>query len=95
MVRETVPTDMSAMPELSRLAHEVAVTGKRHVLIENGAEIAVVSPAARRRRSRRPQPFTRDDSLWSIVGIIKDDVPADVSSNKHKYLAQAYMPENA
>jgi hypothetical protein len=35
--------------------------------------------------------FTRDDALWSIVGIADDPGgPTDVSENKLKYLAEAY-----
>lgn len=40
------------------------------------------------------RPLTYEDSLWKIVGIAggegDDDGPTDVSSNKHKYLAEAY-----
>lgn len=36
------------------------------------------------------KPFSFDNPLWDIVGIIHDDGPTDVSSNKHKYLAEAY-----
>jgi excisionase family DNA binding protein len=33
--------------------------------------------------------FSRDDSLWNIVGLVKSGGPADVSENKHEYLAEA------
>jgi excisionase family DNA binding protein len=36
------------------------------------------------------QPFTFDDPLWDIVGMIDDDGPADLSVNTDKYLADAY-----
>jgi excisionase family DNA binding protein len=37
------------------------------------------------------EPTSEDDPLWDIVGMIDDpDGPTDVSSNKHKYLAEAY-----
>ena len=46
------------------------------------------------RRSRRGKPTSEDDPLWGIVGIADaadfPDVPADVSANKHRYLADAY-----
>jgi excisionase family DNA binding protein len=35
------------------------------------------------------KPFTMDDPLWDIVGIGASDVPDDVASNKHKYVADA------
>ena len=45
-----------------------------------------------RRQVRLPEgrPFTKDDSLWNLVGIWDEDGPTDVSQNKHKYLAEAY-----
>ena len=35
-------------------------------------------------------PFTMDDPLWNIVGIVKDDGPTDAAVNHDKYLAEAY-----
>lgn len=111
MAHEPVSTDVGDLPDVARLAHDVAKTGKRHVLTENGAAIAVLSPARQRRRAakaeavaeakpkvvrkRRNGVFTMDDPLWNIVGMFDDtEGPTDVSSNKHKYLAEAYMPES-
>jgi antitoxin (DNA-binding transcriptional repressor) of toxin-antitoxin stability system len=92
MAPKSMPVDVRTMPDVARLAHEVAESGQRRVLTENGVAVAVISPARSRRR-RRARPLTAEDSLWSIVGIIKDEVPADVSANKHKYLAEAYLPD--
>src|SRR4051812_41611171 len=38
-------------------------------------------------------PVKEDDPIWGIVGINpgKDGDPTDVSTNKHKYLADAYL----
>ena len=38
------------------------------------------------------KPFTMDDPLWSLVGMFSDDSDdaTDVSSDKYKYLAEAY-----
>jgi excisionase family DNA binding protein len=53
----------------------------------------------RHKRIRRGRPFTLDDPLWNIVGIADKLVPnrppgpTDVSSNKYKYLAEAYLAE--
>ena len=40
-----------------------------------------------------PPYFDETDPLWSIVGMFSSDGPGDVSSNKHEYLADAYMPK--
>jgi hypothetical protein len=35
------------------------------------------------------KPFSFDNPLWDIVGIIKDG-PSDLAENHDKYLAEAY-----
>lgn len=42
-------------------------------------------PPSRRRR----RPFTMDDPLWTIVGMVQGEGPGDVSQRKHDYLAEA------
>jgi len=94
MTREAVPTDVSDVPALARLAHEVAESGTRRLLTEHGAPLAVVSPVVpRKRRTPRPKPLSRDNPIWEIVGTVTEDVGSDVSENKHKYLAEAYAAE--
>ncbi len=96
MPHEIVTTDISTAPDLARLAHDVASSGTRRVLTENGKALAVVTPIApRRRRQPRPKPLTRDNPIWEIVGSITEDIGNDVSSNKHRYLAKAYASESA
>jgi excisionase family DNA binding protein len=41
-------------------------------------------------KSRRKGPTSETDPLWNIVGVARSEGPTDVSSNKHKYLADAY-----
>ena len=48
----------------------------------------------RRRAARKPEYLTPRDTMWDIVGMDKStDGPTDVSTNKHKYLAEAYLHE--
>ena len=49
--------------------------------------------AAGRSNVRRGRPFTMDDPLWSIVGMIDDPDVAWVSGDKHRALAEAYTPK--
>jgi excisionase family DNA binding protein len=51
---------------------------------------APVQPDHRQDDSLKGQPFTFDDPLWDIVGMIDDDGPTDLSINTDKYLADAY-----
>jgi len=38
---------------------------------------------------------SKDDPLWNIVGIGRSDGPGDVSENKYKYLAEAYLSDQS
>ena len=45
MTREAEPVEIGAIPELARLAREVARTGQPRLLRENGEDLAVLTPA--------------------------------------------------
>ncbi|MHB8576568.1 MAG: hypothetical protein ACYDCQ_14695 [Dehalococcoidia bacterium] len=95
MTSEAAAIDISSMPEVARLVREVAETGVRRVLTENGAPVAEIAPARRRRRRQgHRRPLTMDDPLWKIVGMITEDIGSDLSANKHRYLAEAYASES-
>jgi hypothetical protein len=88
MAREAAPVDISTMPDLTRLAEEVARTRQPRVLRHGDTDLAVLSPTPSPRR-RRTQPLTTEDPLFRHLGTSQSDV-TDVSSNKHTYLADAY-----
>jgi excisionase family DNA binding protein len=48
-------------------------------------------PNRSKRGPKRSGIFTMEDSLWNIVGIGRSDGSTDVSENKYKYLAEAYL----
>jgi excisionase family DNA binding protein len=49
---------------------------------------------APRRPGARGTVFTKDDPLFDIIGIARSpDGATDVSTNKLKYLAEAYLPK--
>ncbi len=95
MARELKPIDITHTPDVLRLAEEVARSGIPRVLRSDDRDVAVISPAPsaapKRGRSKRT---AREDSLREIVGLADaadfPDVPADVSTNTHTYLADAY-----
>jgi hypothetical protein len=99
MASEYEEFDVSDSPALLRLAEEVNRTGRAHLLKHGQKRLAIVSPALENgkrnpaRRPRRRGVLKPDDPFWSIVGIGNSGGPGDVSSNKHKYLAEAYMPK--
>jgi antitoxin (DNA-binding transcriptional repressor) of toxin-antitoxin stability system len=64
------------------------VAAGRQVVVQRDGQLVRLSPA-RKRAKRRPRHFSMDDPLWDIVGVGRSSGPTDVSSNKHKYLADA------
>jgi hypothetical protein len=84
-VQITQATDIVA------LAEEVRRTNRPAMLQRNSENIALLTPV---RDEDEPvlagQPFTMDDPLWDIVGVGESEGVTDVSSNKHKYVADAY-----
>lgn len=96
MARELRPIDISNQPEVLRIAEEVRATQEPRVLRRNREDLAIVTPIRRARSSpSRAKPLRRDDSLFNIVGIAasEEGEPTDVSSNKHRYLAEAYAKQ--
>ena len=66
MTREATRIDISAMPELARLADEVARTGMPQVLERDNKPVALLVPvshSARRQRIRRPTQNDIDAAL--------------------------------
>jgi hypothetical protein len=70
MIRQGDAIDISAMPELARLAEEVARTGTARVLRRDEEDIAVLVPARlpRRRKADTATPEEREASLSSTFG---------------------------
>lgn len=94
MAKEKEPQriDISTIPELMTLAQEVRTTNEPHILQQKGEDLAIltpIKPVAKRRV--RGKPTTADDPLWKLIGIGHSG-KGDVSANKHKYLAEAYLP---
>jgi hypothetical protein len=63
MVRKDPTVDVSSMPDLARLAEEVARTGTSRRLQRDNKDLARLVPARRRSRRRRS---TAPDSLTSL-----------------------------
>jgi hypothetical protein len=95
MTQELGPIDITDNPQLRALAEEVRASGKPRTLVRDHEAVAVLTPApaARRHRGGRPRP-DGVRSLRNLVGLATSrDGATDVSSNKHKYLAEAYLPK--
>jgi hypothetical protein len=95
---EVTSIDVSASPELARLADAVRQQRKPVVLRRGAEELAVLSPVepptvAPKRPRRRRQ--ARSESAW-ILGLAdlgSSEGPNDTSVHKQRYLAEAYAPK--
>ena len=86
--------DISNIPELLRLAEEVQGSNQVTILTKDGEELIKVSPTkATKKRRAKSGVLSKDDPLFSIIGIGRSGV-SDISSNKHKYLAEAYYDKH-
>lgn len=79
MARERIrpEIDLSTMPDLDRLAEEVARTGEARILSKRGRPVAILSPT---RRSRGRKVMTREayeQALASTFGAWKELVDPD------------------
>jgi hypothetical protein len=78
MTREDVRIDVSTMPELARLVHEVARDGRRRVLQEDSIDIAVLSPTRpSRRRARKTVTQAEIDAALATFGAWRDTIDGE------------------
>ena len=93
-MKELKPVDVTATPEVLRLAQEVARSGVPVMLKTDQEDLAVLTPAAKPKLRRgRAKPLTEDDPLFSLIGIGRSETPGGMSDRKHEALARAYRPK--
>ena len=95
MAKEKAPKriDISRIPELLNMVHEVRTTNEPAVLQQDDEDLALLTPVTPKKRSQtKTQPVTSDDALFRLISIGKSRIPGGVSGKKHEYLARAYRP---
>jgi hypothetical protein len=91
MAKESKRIDISNIPELLSIAHEVQRTNEPRILKQDSEDLAVLTPIKPvAKRGIKGKPTRADDPLWDIVGIGETEEATDVAANKYKYLADAY-----
>lgn len=93
MAKEKEPKriDISRIPELLSIAQEVRSTNEPRILQQEREDLAMVTPIKPvTKKSLRGKPTSADDPLWRLIGIGHSG-KGDISENKHKYLAEAYL----
>lgn len=100
MASDPQPIEIGQSPELLRLVEEIEQGGQPRRLCRGGRTVAILSPAPREApgravttRRRRSGILGPSDPFWQLAGIGRSGL-GDVSSNKHKYLADAYYPKD-
>jgi hypothetical protein len=94
MAKEPKRIDISRMPELLSLAQEVRSTNEPALLQQDHEDLAMLTPIKPVTKSKaRGKPTSADDPLWKLIGIGHSG-KRDISENKHKYLAEAYLHRN-
>ncbi len=94
-IQEVRHIDVSNRPELLRLAEEVQKSGEKTVLSLDGEELVEVRPIKPARKKRaKGRTTSEDDLLGKLIGIFDSGGAGDVSANKYKYLADAYLDDH-
>lgn len=90
MTKQLKPVDISDVPQLLDLIEEMRRTRQTLLLRQDDEDLAIVTPVRRTTESpRRRKTFGADDPLWRIVGLDRSN-HSDVSTDKYRYLAEAY-----
>ena len=77
MTREIPPIDISTMPEVSRLAEEVARTRQPRMLRRGDADVAILSPARPRRPKGKAITQADIEAVMALAGTWKGQVDTD------------------
>ena len=88
MAEEATAIDISSMPEVARLAQEVAKTGRPHVLRQEDRDVAVLSPARPRRGRLKGKAVTQADidAALSVAGAWRDWINPDEFKRERREL---------
>lgn len=78
--------DISAMPELRRVAEEVAASGRPRLLTEDGRALAEITPTSRRSVRRRASPAAQRRHFLAAAGswadVDTDQLLADIYASR-------------
>ena len=72
------------MTDFNSLAEEVWRTKQGRLVQREAEDIVEVRPVTRKKAARVPRgkPFTKDDPLWSVIGIGESIEPTDIATHK-------------
>jgi hypothetical protein len=94
MVTDAEPIDISTIPELVRLAREVAASGRSRLLRDGDTDVAVIAPAPPQRRRRRGRTISQADidAALAVAGAWKDWIDPEAFKRERRELQSDYRP---
>lgn len=91
MAEELKHIDITHRPALLQVVREAQSVNEPLVLSQDGEDVAILRPVKRApKRVKRSGVLTREDPLFSLIGIGQSNVPGGVSGKKHEYVLEAY-----
>ncbi len=95
MPKQLKHVDITHKRELLQLVEEVQSAHQPLVLSKGTEDVAILRPMKRpSRRTTTGRVLTREDPLFSLIGIGQSDIPGGVSGKKHDYLLEAYRQQH-
>ena len=99
LMREATPLDVSAIPELAKLAGDIARTGQTVVLRVDDTDLAVIYPIHRRRphevdAPRLPLPrYPKGGVVAATAGVVQYDGPVLTSEAEREAFERGVAAE--
>jgi len=95
MGKELKHIDITHKRELLQIVEQVQGAHEPVVLSRGSEDVAILRPMKRApKRVTRGRVLTREDPLFSLVGIGRSNIPGGVSGKKHDYVLKAYRQQH-
>ena len=95
MAKEAIHVDITNKRELLQIVEQAQSAHQPLILSKGSEDVAILRTVKRSTRRRASgNVLTREDPLFSLIGIGESNVPGGVSGRKHEYLLEAYRQRN-
>lgn len=95
MPKQLKHIDITHKLELLQLVEQAQSAHQPLVLSKGSEDVAILHPVKRStKRVTAGRVLTREDPLFSLVGIGQSNIPGGVSGKKHDYLLEAYRQQH-
>lgn len=95
MSKQLKHIDITHKVELLQLVEQAQSAHQPLVLSKGSEDVAILRPVKRStKRVTAGRVLTREDPLFSLVGIGQSNIPSGVSGKKHDYLLETYRQQH-